>query len=211
LDKPMAYIGTYPSSKYSTELSQDAWPIWNYEEGQLVRVVCYTNTAKAKLLLNGEVIGCAKDYDKNTGIIYWDIPYHKGKLEVFGMDKDNNELTSYNIQSSNQPYALVIKSGETILSKEKGLSQIVLQVVDEKGIPVTLSDNEITCHIEGPVKLIGLEASNNSDMTDYTDNKQRVFGGRILAYIQATGDAGKAKIMFSSVWLKSAEIQITIQ
>lgn len=210
-DKPMAYIGTYPNTKDKTELSQDAWSIWNYEEGQLIRVVCYTNTAKAKLLLNGEIIGDIKDYDNNTGIIYWDIPYQAGKLEVIGMDKDDNEQVSYKIQSSGRPHALNIKSGETILNKEKGLSQIVLQVVDEKGIPVILSDNEITCHIEGHAKLIGLEASNNSDMTDYTDNKQRVFLGRVLAYIQATGQVGQVKITFSSPWLKPVEMEIEIK
>lgn len=211
LDKPMAYIGTYPSSKNRAELSQDAWPIWNYEEGQLVRVVCYTNTAKAKLLLNGEIVGAIKDYDNNTGIIYWDIPFQAGKLEVVGMDKDENEQVSYKIQSSGRPHALIIKSGETVLNKEKGLSHVVLQVVDEKGIPVILSDHEVFCRIEGPAKLLGLEASNNSDMTDYTDNRQRVYHGRILAYLQATGQAGQVKITFSSPWLKPVEMEIEIK
>jgi beta-galactosidase/beta-glucuronidase len=209
-DKPMAYLGTYPAGKKKTGLSLDAWSIWNYEEGQTIRVVCYTNTAKAKLVLNGQVAGVAKNYDNNTGILYWDIPYQAGKLEVIGMDKDNNELARYSIQSSAQPAAILIQSGETTISKD-GLSQIVLQVVDEKGIPVMLSDNEIICSIEGPAKLLGLEAGNNSDMGDYTDNKQRVFLGRMIAYIQATGQEGKAKISFSSPWLKPAEVEIIIK
>jgi beta-galactosidase/beta-glucuronidase len=212
-DKPMAYIGTYPAPKKGNWLSQDAWPIWNYEEGQTIRVVCYTNTAKAKLLLNGKPVGTTLVVAQadDTGIIYWDLPYQAGKLEVIGMDKSNNELANYSIQSSKQPYALVIQSGETSISKEKGLSQIVIQVVDENGIPVMLSDNEITCRIEGPAKLLGLEASNNSDMSDYTDNRQRAFHGRILAYIQSTGQAGTAKIQFSSPWLKPIEMEVEIK
>ena len=46
----------------------------NYEEGQSIRGVCYTNAAKAKLLLDGREVGQTKEYDDNTGIIYWDIP-----------------------------------------------------------------------------------------------------------------------------------------
>jgi len=48
----------YPNDPYShpirrngERLSMDAWPIWNYEDGQQIRVVSYTNAAKARLLL----------------------------------------------------------------------------------------------------------------------------------------------------------------
>ncbi|WP_029902804.1 sugar-binding domain-containing protein [Prevotella sp. 10(H)] len=210
-DKPMAYIGTYPINKGDQWLSQDAWPIWNYQDGQLIKVVCYTNAAKAKLLLDGLEVGPIKNYDDKTGIVYWDIPYKAGKLEVIGMDENNNETSRNEIQSSKQPYALKIIQADKEICKNKGLAQIIIQVVDEDGIPVMISDNEVTCHIEGPAKLLGLEASNNSDMTDYTDNKHRVFHGRILAYIQATGDNGSAKIKFSSPWLQPALVSVYIK
>ncbi|MPN62919.1 hypothetical protein SDC9_210672 [bioreactor metagenome] len=29
--------------------SMDAWSVWNYREGESIRVVCYTNAVKAKL------------------------------------------------------------------------------------------------------------------------------------------------------------------
>ena len=191
--------------------SMDAWPIWNYSEGQSIRVVCYTNAAKARLELNGKIVGETKDYDDNTGIIYWDIPYQAGKLEAVGLDKNGSEVSRYAIQSSNQPYALTIQQSETSISKDKGLAQIVVQVVDEHGIPVMLSDNEITCQISGPAKLLGLEASNNEDMSDYTDNKQRVFHGHILAYIQANGTEGQIRVRFTSPWLKPVETAINIK
>lgn len=233
-DKPMAYLGTYPTpgrgsksqmkdvwsaldaeneggSYEEKSPSMDAWPIWNYSEAQSIRVVCYTNAAKARLELNGKIVGETKDYDDNTGIIYWDIPYQAGKLEAVGLDKNGSEVSRYAIQSSNQPYALTIQQSETSISKDKGLAQIVVQVVDEHGIPVMLSDNEITCQISGPAKLLGLEASNNEDMSDYTDNKQRVFHGHILAYIQANGTEGQIRVRFTSPWLKPVETVINIK
>lgn len=230
-DKPMAYLGTYPTpgrgsksqmkdvwsaldaenegSNYEEKVpSMDAWSIWNYNEGQSIRVVCYTNAAKAKLLLNGKEVGETKDYDQNTGIIYWDIPYQPGKLEVIGMDKSGKNISTYAIQTSKQPYALKVLASETEISKNQGLAQVVVQVVDEDGIPVMLSDNEVTCLIAGNARLLGLEASNNEDMSDYTDNKHRVFHGRILAYLQATGNEGAINVKFTSPWLKSAELTI---
>lgn len=227
-DKPMAYLGTYPTpgrgsrnqsrdvrsqqeegdvSNYVEKVpSMDAWSIWNYQEGQSIRVVCYTNADKAKLLLNGAEVGETKEYDDNTGIIYWDIPYQAGKLEVVGLDKNNAPVSGYTIQTSERPHALQVVRAEKEISKGNGLAQIVVQVVDEQGVPVMLSDNEVTCRISGPAKLLGLEASNNNDMSDYTDNVHRVYHGRILAYVQATGEAGDIKVSFTSPWLEPTEI-----
>lgn len=233
-DRPMAYIGTYPTpgkggvnrikkdvwSELEAENagnyvernpSMDAWPVWNYYAGQSIRVVCYTNAAKARLELNGKVIGETKDYDDRTGIIYWDIPYENGKLEVVGLNTDNTETTRYSIRSSERPYAITIVSVDKEISKDRGLAQVVLRIVDENGVPVMISDNEITCHMAGPAKLLGLEASDNSDMGDYTDNVQRAFHGHLLAYVQATGNAGTIHLKFTSPWLKEAQASILVK
>ena len=217
---PMAYLGTYPtpgsgigsqSNNVEKVPSTDAWSLWNYEEGQLVRVVCYTNADKAKLLLNGTEVGETKEYDNQTGIIFWDIPYKAGKLEVIGMDNDNNHVSDYTIQTSNRPHALTVVQVDKQIDKDNGLAHVVLQVVDENGVAVMLSDNEVTCNISGPAKLLGLEASNNNDMSDYTDNIHRVFHGRILAYVQATGEKGEVKINFTSPWLVPTDVTISVE
>lgn len=228
-EKPMIYIGTYPTrgrtgnadvwSQLEAEneparnprLSMDAWPVWNYEDGRTIRVVAYTNAPQARLMLNGTQVGEARPYDDNTGIIYWDIPYAQGSLVAEGLDKEGKVISSYSIRSSKQPYALRVAESEINLCKNHKIAHVIVEIVDENGVPVMLSDNEITCQIAGPAKLLGLEASNNSDMSDYTDNKHRAFNGRLLAYIQSEGKDGEVKVRFTSPWLKSAEITINLK
>jgi hypothetical protein len=204
--KPVTYIGTYPAPADKNHVSMDAWPVWNYKEGENIRVVCYTNAPLSKLMLNGNQVGETRGLNDTTGIIYWDIPYQAGKLEVIGMDQANRQTCSYSIQSSGSPYALVVASDVASVKKEKGLAQVTVQVVDEKGIPVMISDNELKCTLQGPATLLGLEASNNSDMGNYSDNVQRVYQGQLIAYIQATGKTGKITIKFTSPWLKEASV-----
>lgn len=208
--QPFIYIGTYPAPKQEQELSMDAWPIWNYIENQNIRVVCYTNCRKVKLLLNGKQIGEIKDYDDTTGIIYWDVPYQTGKLEAVGLDGDK-ETCRYLIQTTGRPYAITVSVDNSTLKKDKDLAHVILQIVDENGWPVLISDDEIRCDIDGPVRLLGLEAGNNSDMGNYRDNIQRVYHGRLLAYIQTTGTAGEATLKFTAPWLKPAEIKLQIE
>ncbi|OXG03937.1 beta-galactosidase/beta-glucuronidase [Flavobacterium araucananum] len=209
-DKPMAYVGTYPLQN-DKDVSKDAWAIWNYAQGQKIRVVCYTNAAKARLELNGKVVGEIKQYDEKTGIIYWDIPFASGKLEAIGLSKDDKEVSRYAITTTQQPVELTIADANITINKDKGVAKIMVQIKDQNGIPVMLSDNEVTCTISGPGVLLGLEAGNNSDMTDYTDNVQRVYHGHIAAYIQATGEAQPIKVTFTSQWLKPVEVTINVK
>jgi beta-galactosidase/beta-glucuronidase len=209
-DKPMAYVGTYPL-KNEKDISKDAWAIWNYTPGEKIRVVCYTNAAKARLELNGKVVGEAKPYDEKTGIIYWDIPFESGKLEAVGLNNDGKEVSRYAITSTQQPVELTIADTNITINKDKGVAKIMVQLKDQNGLPVMLSDNEVTCTISGPGTLLGLEAGNNSDMTDYTDNVQRVFHGHIAAYIQATGEVQPIKVTFTSQWLKPVEVTVNVK
>lgn len=202
-EKPVTYIGTYPKHDW---VSMDAWDLWNYEPGQLIRVVCYTNAPQARLLLNGKEVGQMKPYDDKSGIIYWDIPYQDGELRAEGCDATGKVLSSYAIKTSGRPYALRATVDKEVLSTDKATAHVTIEVVDEQGTIVKLGDNDVTCQIEGPARLLGLEGSNNGDMSDYTDNHHRAFHGRLLAYIQTTGEKGEIRVKLISPLLKGAEV-----
>jgi len=229
-EKPMAYLGTYPTpgkgsvsqmqdvwsqleaekaSNYQEKTpSTDAWPIWNYYEGQLIRVVSYSNAPKAKLLLNNKEVGVVQNYNDETGIYFWDIPYQDGVLKVIGMDDNNKEICNHEIQSSESPYALKVVAQDKSVKKD-GIAQIIIQVVDEKGVPVMISDNEVTCRIMGDGQLLGLEASDNSDMSNYSDNVHRVYNGRMIVYVKVKDENQDGiRVNFTSPWLRSAEAVI---
>ena len=87
----------------------------------------------------------------------------------------------------------------------------MVDIVDKDGLPVILSDNDITCTIKGSAKLLGLEGGNNSDMTDYTDNVQRAFNGHLLAYIQSAGEGGKVTVTFTSPWLQPVTVTVDVK
>ncbi|MCW2263844.1 MULTISPECIES: sugar-binding domain-containing protein [Sphingobacterium] len=225
-EKPMAYLGTYAlkgevgktdvwsdleaerGQRKNEAPSMDAWPIWNYREGQLIRVVCYTNTAFARLELNGKVVGDIKSYNEEQGIVYWDIPYAEGRLEVIGFDKEQKELVRQVLETSGRSHALAIISESSVSARTGDVIQVELQVVDKNNRPVVLADDEVTCRIVGAARLLGLEAGNNSDMTDYTDNRHRVYHGKMIAYIQLNPGQGNVSVQFSAPWLENTSMLI---
>jgi hypothetical protein len=209
-EKPMIYAGTYRKRKNNNQLSIDALPGWNYRVGDTIRIVSYTNCKKVQLLLNGNEIGDKQEYNSETGVNHWDIPFVAGKLEVIGFNAEK-EASRYVIETSSRPHSILANATNKNISSNKGVAQIEIQIVDENGKLVQMADDELTCITDGNVELLGLEASNPTDMEDYTDNRQRVFRGKMIAYLQSKGIKGKSKVSFTSPWLTEAVIEIDIE
>ena len=81
---------------------------------------------------------------------------------------------------------------------------------DENGILVRLADNNITCNVTGAGRLLGMEGSDNTDMGNYRDNRQRVHNGQLLTYVKATG-TGEIKVHFTSPLLKGTEVTVNVE
>lgn len=211
-EQPVAYLGTYPKPRRGNHMSIDAPGVWNYEPGETIRVVCYTNAPSARLLLDGKAIGAVKPYDDTVGMIHWDVPFTPGALSVEALDADGKVLASDTIRTSGRPYALTVASDVDSLDADCSVAHLTIEVVDENGIPVRLADNNVTCLIDGPLELLGLEGSDNTDMGNYRDNQQRVYEGRLLAYVKSKkGQTGKATVRLTSPMLKSAVATITVK
>ncbi len=222
-EEPVCYIGTYPATmrrgrnggRQNIPVSAEALDTWNYEEGQTIRVVCYTNSPKAKLHLNGETIGEVKEKDPKNGIVYWDIPFKAGELKAVGISKDGKEEASYSIHTNLYPHSIKATfdnaTTDAANAKPGSINHLLIEVLDENGNVVRLADNNITVWIEGNARLLGLEGSDNTDMGNYRDNQQRVHNGRLLAYIRNGERGGSVKVHISSPLLKGQTVEYEVK
>jgi len=213
-DHPVCYIGT------STSLSDtiDAWDDWNYTMGETVRVLCYSNADAVELFLDGEKIGERKSRAADLsplGVFSWDVKYAPGTLKAVGYNSLGEKESEYSITTNLRPLSLkaCLIGNEGSSEVRKGsVAQIAVEVLDDNGRRVHLADNEITCTLSGDAVLLGLEGSNNADMTDYTDNVQRACRGRLIAYIRlGEGDGEEVSVNFSSPLLRPASINLQIK
>ena len=194
---PVAYIGTQAirggnnqwggnnrgNRNGRVNLSTDALDNWNYQEGQTIRVLCYTNQPYARLLLNGKEVGERKERDDSNGIIYWDIPYESGTLRVEGLDKNGKAVAHYEIRTHGE----AVKISATIIptaSKQERVKHLLIDIVDAHGIRVLNYRQDVKCEIVRGGKLLGLENANNNDMSAPKQNHKNANRGRLLAYIQ---------------------------
>ena len=204
-EQPTCYIGTYRAGNRNGRGNRDnraqrphpyATDTWNYEPGDRIRVLCYTNAPSARLLLNGTPVGDAPQRDAETDILFWDITYQPGTLRC---EADNG--ASYEIETTGRPHALRLTTDS--------VAHVFVEVVDELGRLVKQADNEVRLMVRG-ARLLGMENGNIMDtsLNGQRNRGVRTHGGRLVAYIQPDQGAGRIVIQASSPFLQSQTIEI---
>jgi beta-galactosidase/beta-glucuronidase len=213
-DKPMVFTGT--TDRLAEKGPVSLWahkmvdPVWNWTEGQMISVNVFTNCREVELFLNDQSLGTKKMADFKNRTITWEVPFRSGTLKAVARNM-GKDVALYELKTTGKPVSIIAKSDTEVLkATEKGLSHIFVNLCDENGNPVSTAENEITCMVEGPITLLGMEDSNPVNTEDYKDNKQHAFHGKILVYIQSTGKPGKATVTLSSPGLKGAIVKLNI-
>ena len=181
-EKPTCYIGTMPIGQRAQRSQRGqraqrphpyAEAVWNYAEGDRIRVMCYTNAPSARLLLNGQPVGGAPERDADTDILYWDIDYQPGTLRC-----EAEGGAAYEVKTTKAPYALRLTTDS--------VAHVFVEVVDEDGNLVRQATSEVTLYVRG-ARLLGMENGNmQGGRMPWNERSPRLplHGGRLVAYIQ---------------------------
>ena len=214
-DKPMVFIGT--SDRTVKSGPENLWshkrvvPLWNWDEGKTINVSAFSNCEEVELFLNNRSLGNKKMADFINRAITWDVPFEKGTLKAVAKN-NGNSVAEYEIKTTGTPVKVSAFCSEKVLKADNSnLVHIFVTICDENGNIVYNADNEVKCEIDGPVRLLGMEDSNPSNIEDYKDNRQHAYHGKLLIYLQATDKTGVARITLSSPGLETYKIELTLR
>jgi len=199
---------------------------WKGREGQIIPVLCYTNCNEVELFLNGKSYGVKRiefprqgtsggwnKYDNpvvnpTTADLHlqWDIPYEPGIIKAVG--KINGKVVyTKEIRTAGEPYAIrLCADNHTLNAKERGVSNVKVEIVDSAGNVVPTADNLVQFSIEGEGKIIGVDNGNPLDHDSYQALQRKTYNGLCLAVIQSKQKEGGIKLVVKSKGLKEATI-----
>ncbi|RWY50108.1 DUF4982 domain-containing protein [Mucilaginibacter gilvus] len=190
---------------------RNALPIWNWQAGSKIKIDCYTNCQEVELFLNGRSLGKQARNATAGHMPSWQVDYEPGELVVKAFN-NGIEVCRNVIKTAGEASQLkALPDNALFAAKTKGLSQVEIAINDNKGNPVFKADNEITVSVTGPGKLIGLESGSTTSHEDYKGAQSKALNGRLLAYIQTNGTAGKIQVLVSSPGLKPASIILIVK
>jgi len=208
-DKPMVYIG---ATQITNEDDKSIWrhqkaePTWNWNNGDKLRVNCFTNCGEAELFVNGKSMGKKSMSDFPNHVIYWDVDYQPGDVKVIGYNNGVQAATN-SLQTAGAAYAIKAAVEKDTVGKTN-LAQVVINITDKNGNTVYNADDEITVALTGGAVLLGLESGSQTSHEDYKSNKRKALHGRLIAYIQVNINTPDAEAVISSPGLQPQRIKL---
>jgi len=213
-DAPMVYIGTSRIGQGDGNTSlwrhRRADPHWNWTENDTVRVSAYTNGDSVELFLNGTSLGVRRKEDAKDGVMHWDVQFAAGELRAVAR-AGKREVASCVLKTAG-PTSRIVASGDTatLTADRQDVAIIDLMIADDAGTRVYHADNEITCRVSGPLRFLGMENANPSNVRLYKAPSQHAWHGRMTVYVQALDEAGEGVIEFTGTGLKKAAVVLKV-
>jgi beta-galactosidase len=198
----------YYQSWWTSKPVLHLFPHWNWPgmEGKEITVWVYSNLEKVELFLNGQSLG-AQEMKKDSHLA-WVVKYAPGALEARGY-KDGKQVLTAKRETTGTAERLVMKADrEEVSADGEDVAMFAVEVHDAEGRVVPVADNEVTFHVSGEGKLIGV---GNGDPTSHESDKgtsRRAFCGLCMAIVQSTKAAGSITLEAASPGLAPASVTV---
>lgn len=186
-------------------------PYWDFNVGQIIDVIAYTNQPEVELFLNGQSLG-RQQIDHQYGQQlrgHWQVPYEPGQIEAKAYDCEGQYVVSSKRASFGEPVEILLKPDKTLIAADgRDLVFIEIEVVDDQGRVVENARNRVHVHVDGVGRLVGLDNGDSTDTESYKGTNRRLFSGKLMAMVQATTEDGVIHVSVSGHGLTSAVCQI---
>ncbi|CQR47245.1 Beta-galactosidase [Paraliobacillus sp. PM-2] len=212
----------YYQSQWTEEPMVHLLPHWNWEKGETVRVLAYTNAHSVELFLNGKSIG-ERSYETKTtswGSTYketaegdtyleWAVPFEAGELEAVAKDENGNVIARDEVVTAGEPAAVRLTADRQVIDADgNDLSFITVDVVDDKGTIVPNAENLVHFDVSGNGSLVGVDNGNAASVERYKANKRKAFSGKALAILQSDEKSGEIVLNASASGLSGDSIRV---
>jgi len=203
-DEPMVYVGV-TDSEMNANLRSNIHPDWNGTHGQTKWITAYSNTDEVELFLNGKSLGKKPAKYSPGKMVYWKIPFQKGKLEAKAY-KGGKQVALFKLNTPLEVKNMEITSNRKTYSKSKNIIIVDVLLIDKNGTRITDQDVLVNFEIDGPAQVLGVESGNRNSHESYQINMRNTYEGRLRAYIhiidtakedlkiKVSSDLGKEKI-----------------
>ncbi len=190
------------------------FPYWDFNEGQLIDIMTFSNCHESELIVNGVSQGRYThnhvDGDRFAG--RWQVPYHKGYITAIGYDEDGNEVCRTTRVTPEDTAKIVLIPNKTSMLAD-GADMIFVEITaeDKNGNPVDNDRSRVEIKVTGAGRLVGTDNGDSTDYDQYKGNCRKLFGGKLLAMIGSKQEAGDITVTVSSKGLPDTVLTLSAE
>ncbi len=188
------------------------FPYWDFNPGQIIDVQACTNAPCVELFVNGESRG--KQYiDHVHGLELtpvWQVAYEPGTITAVAYDEEGREVARDSHTSFGDSKKLVLSADKTQLTADcEDMCFVEISTQDENGNPVENAADYVKAELSGPGRILGMDNGDSTDFDNYKTTVRKLFSGKLLVVVGATGEAGEITLRVTGRGLESAELRLT--
>ena len=183
-------------------------PHWNWagKTGQEISVWCYGNTERVELFLNGVSVGI-KEMPR-YGHAEWRVKWAPGVLEARGLTGGKVVATDKR-ETTGDPARVQLQPVNTeIAADNEDVALIPVAILDAKGRVVPTADNEVSFHVTGPGRIVGVGNGDSSSHEPDKGRSRHAFNGWCMVVVQAADKTGEIKLTATSPGLEEASVVV---
>jgi beta-galactosidase len=209
--KDSFYLYQAEWTDYKTNPMVHILPYWDFNEGQLIDVLVYSNAPKIEFFFNEKSKGSFEiDHEHGKELIgKWQLPYQRGTIKAVAYDENGNIIATDSQSSFSDAVKIVLKSDKKeFMADGQDLIFMEISMADTNGIPVANANNRVEVEVSGAGRLIGLDNGDSTDYDQYKGTSRKLFSGKLLAIIAAKTTPGEVHVKVSSIGLPTEELTL---
>ncbi len=213
------YIAVHDPALHGTQLALSPWgwpdvvSSWNWpgQEGNPCTIDVYSMDEEVLLLLDGQEIGRQPAGKANRYLASFETVYVPGKLEAVGLTC-GGECTRTVLLTSGNAHAILLSADRNDVSGENGeLVYVTVEVTDENGDRVPVSDNSLHFTVCGAGSLLAVGNGDPVSTEPFTGNVRKVWRGLAMAVIRTSGEKGDLLLTVSAEGLTPASLYLPVR
>ena len=175
-----------------------------YQKG---RIVIFGNCQEVEVLLNGRSLG-VQPFPGDASAVRMEFPFEPGMITALGRN-GGKVVCSQQLRTAGKPARLaMVPDGTTLARDWDEVASVVVEVVDEQGVPIPLANDLISFSISGPGRLVGTDSGDLATHEAFQSNCRHAFHGQCLALVKATAEAGEIQLTATAPGLAASTIRL---
>ncbi len=186
------------------------WESWTWPgyEQRNIQVEVYSKYPKARLYLNGKLIGEQATTVEQQFKATFTLPYTAGLLKAVGVENEK-EVESTMLQTAGDAAKIeLVADRKEMTADGADLVFVTVEITDKNGVQQPNANNRLTFRIEGEGTIAGVGNADIRDTDPYVGNSRKVWKGRALVVIKSTHKEGDIKLTVSGKEITKASVNV---
>jgi len=165
----------------------------------------YSNADEVELRLNNHPVGRLKKNTDDSPRIF-QVAFEKGVL-IAVASNSGRVVATHELKTAGPAARIVLKSDRAgVAPVWDDLAHVTAEIVDEQGVLVPGTSNELTFTVSGPGAVIATDNGDPASHEPYQMAIRRAFQSRCLALVRVTAPTGKVTVLAQSPGLASGSV-----